>query len=305
MTMKLRRYSLPCWRFVVAGEASAQTREQVVRIPAAGGVSMLATVMRPPGEDNASRWSSSTTARRPTARSDATMAPPRYEPPVLVVRRARLRRRPAAAPRLRRHRRRPGPKATATATKPDYYNAGLRGAADIQAALDYMRSQPYVAADRSLVVGQSAGGWATLAFSSQQPGGRAGHDRLRRRPRRPSEDVGDGSLGNCTPNALVSAAGKYGATARVPMLWIYTANDSFFEPEPRAAHVRRLQQRRRQGHLSAARRLRQRRPQPRRRATAAWRCGRARSRSSWPPSDRVRSVFRQARSRASAAAAGG
>ena len=26
------------------------------------------------------------------------------------------------------------------------------------------------------------------------------------------------------------AAAKYGATARVPMLWIYTENDSFFEP---------------------------------------------------------------------------
>ena len=84
-------------------------------------------------------------------------------------------------------------------------------------------------ADRSLVVGQSAGGWATLAFSSQNPagvsgmidfaGGRGGHQKMP-----------DGNLGNCTPNALVSAAGKYGATARVPTLWIYTANDSFFEP---------------------------------------------------------------------------
>jgi len=50
-------------------------------------------------------------------------------------------------------------------------------------------------------------------------GGRGGHQKM-----------SDGSLGNCTPNALVSAAGKYGSTARVPMLWIYTANDSFFEP---------------------------------------------------------------------------
>jgi dienelactone hydrolase len=92
-----------------------------------------------------------------------------------------------------------------------------------------MRGQPYVAPDRSLVVGQSAGGWATLALSSQNPagvsgmidfaGGRGGHQKMP-----------DGNLGNCTPNALVSAAGKYGATARVPTLWIYTANDSFFEP---------------------------------------------------------------------------
>ena len=36
---------------VVAGEAAAQSREQIVKIPAAGGVSMIANVMRPPGED--------------------------------------------------------------------------------------------------------------------------------------------------------------------------------------------------------------------------------------------------------------
>ena len=28
----------------------------------------------------------------------------------------------------------------------------------------------------------------------------------------------------------MTAAGRYGATARVPTLWLYTANDSFFEP---------------------------------------------------------------------------
>jgi dienelactone hydrolase len=113
--------------------------------------------------------------------------------------------------------------------RPDYYRAGLQGAADIKSALDFMRAQPYVAPDRSLIVGQSAGGWATLAFSSQNPpgvagmidfaGGRGGHQRL------PA-----GGIGNCTPDALVTAAGRYGATARVPTLWIYTANDSFFEP---------------------------------------------------------------------------
>jgi len=111
----------------------------------------------------------------------------------------------------------------------DYYNAGLQGAADIKAAIDFMRSQPYVAADRTVVVGQSAGGWATVALSSLNPagvrgmvnfaGGRGGHQKLP-----------GGSLGNCAPDALVKAAGRYGSTARVPMVWLYAANDSFFEP---------------------------------------------------------------------------
>ena len=112
---------------------------------------------------------------------------------------------------------------------PDYYNAGLQSAADIQATIDFMRTQPYVAPDRTLVVGQSAGGWATVALSSRNPpgvpgminfaGGRGGHQKLP-----------GGGIGNCTPDALVQAAAKYGATARVPLLWIYAENDSFFEP---------------------------------------------------------------------------
>ena len=35
---------------------------------------------------------------------------------------------------------------------------------------------------------------------------------------------------NCSPDRLVQAAGDFGRTARVPMLWLYTQNDSFFDP---------------------------------------------------------------------------
>ena len=38
----------------------------------------------------------------------------------------------------------------------------------------------------------------------------------------------------------MKAAGQYGATARVPVLWLYTANDSFFEPDAGAPHGRGL-----------------------------------------------------------------
>jgi hypothetical protein len=50
-------------------------------------------------------------------------------------------------------------------------------------------------------------------------GGRGGHQKLP-----------EGGVGNCAPDALVKAAGRYGSTARVPMLWLYTENDSYFEP---------------------------------------------------------------------------
>lgn len=212
---------------LIAGETWAQAREQVVRIPAAGGVSMIANVMRPPGEDR--KPLVVINHGSPADGSQRTrMTPPRYNGlSSWFVSRGYV----VVLPLRRGYGETGGAWAEAygPCQNPDYFNAGLQGAADIKAALDYMRGQPYVAADRSLVVGQSAGGWATLAFSSQNPagvsgmidfaGGRGGHQKMP-----------DGSLGNCTPNALASAAGKYGSTARVPTLWLYTANDSFFEP---------------------------------------------------------------------------
>lgn len=212
---------------VVAGHSSAQTGEQVVRIPTAGGVSMVATVIRPPGADRKpvvviNHGSPADGAQR------AKMAPPRYSGlsswfasrgyvVILPLRRGYGETGGAWA------------ETYGSCQSPDYYNAGLQGAADIRSALDFMRKEPYVAVDRSLVVGESAGGWATLALSSQNPrgvsgmidfaGGRGGHQMLP-----------EGGLGNCAPGALVTAASRYGATARVPTLWIYAANDSFFEP---------------------------------------------------------------------------
>lgn len=211
----------------LAGQASAQTREQTVRIPAAGGVSMIATVMRSPGEDRKpvvviNHGSPADGSQR------ARMAPPRYNGlSSWFVSRGYV----VVLPLRRGYGESGGGWAEnyGPCQSPDFYAAGLQGAADIKAALDFMRSQPYVAADRSLVVGQSAGGWATLALSSQNPanvsgmidfaGGRGGHQKMP-----------NGNLGNCVPEALVSAAGRYGSTARVPTLWIYAANDSFFEP---------------------------------------------------------------------------
>jgi dienelactone hydrolase len=211
---------------VVAGQTRAQPREQVLRIPTAGDVSMLATVMRPAG-----------TGKRPLAiinhgspvniaRED--MGLPRYDPlSSWFVARGYV----VVLPLRRGYGGTGGDWAEnyGQCQQPDYYNAGLHGAQDIRAALAFMRRQPYVAADRSIVIGESAGGWATLALSSQSPpgvsgminfaGGRGGRQRL-----------ADSRIGNCTPDALVTAAGRYGATARVPTLWIYTANDSFFNP---------------------------------------------------------------------------
>ena len=109
----------------------------------------------------------------------------------------------------------------------DFKGAALEAARDLAAAVAYMRRQPFVAPTGTLIVGQSAGGWATLGYASQNPagipaminfaGGRGGH-----RNNQPND--------NCSPANLVKAAGELGRTARVPTLWVYTRNDSFFDP---------------------------------------------------------------------------
>jgi hypothetical protein len=36
---------------------------------------------------------------------------------------------------------------------------------------------------------------------------------------------------NCAPDQLVDAVAEFGRTARVPMLWIYNQNDTYFGPD--------------------------------------------------------------------------
>jgi dienelactone hydrolase len=109
----------------------------------------------------------------------------------------------------------------------DYRRSGLATADTIQAAIDFFTQQPFVKRTGIIVVGQSAGGWGALALSSRNPrnvagiinfaGGRGG--RVNSRPNY-----------NCAPEKLVETARLFGGTARIPVLSIYTENDSFFAP---------------------------------------------------------------------------
>jgi dienelactone hydrolase len=110
---------------------------------------------------------------------------------------------------------------------PDYVRGGSETAIDIDAAVDFMTGQPEVKPSGAIVVGQSAGGWGAIAYASVahpkvaafvvMAGGRGGHH-----DNRPNN--------NCRPDLLADAAGRFGKTARTPMLWIYTQNDSYFAP---------------------------------------------------------------------------
>ncbi|MGX9965054.1 alpha/beta hydrolase family protein [Roseomonas sp. F4] len=115
---------------------------------------------------------------------------------------------------------------------PDYAAGGRQSARDIAATVEYGRRLPGIRPQGVLVVGQSAGGWGALALAANPPegvvavlnmaGGRGGW-------------AGGQPNTVCTPDQLVVAAGDYGRSARLPTLWVYTANDSFFAPALAAA----------------------------------------------------------------------
>jgi dienelactone hydrolase len=111
---------------------------------------------------------------------------------------------------------------------PDFRSAGLAVAAADEAALGYMTTQPFIQGDGMVVVGQSAGGFGAMALASLNPagvrviivfsGGRGGHAEGK-----PNN--------NCAPDRLVETVAEFGRTARIPMLWIYIENDTFFGPQ--------------------------------------------------------------------------
>jgi dienelactone hydrolase len=111
---------------------------------------------------------------------------------------------------------------------PDFVASGMAIAESIQYAINYMTTNAFVRNDRIIVVGQSAAGFGTMALAAQNPpgvsaminfsGGRGGHAYGK-----PNN--------NCAPDRLVETVAEFGRSARIPMLWIYTQNDSFFGPQ--------------------------------------------------------------------------
>jgi dienelactone hydrolase len=110
---------------------------------------------------------------------------------------------------------------------PNFHDAGLAVALVDKWIIDYMADQKLIVPDKTIVVGQSAGGWAAIALSSRNvPGVKAIITFAAGRGGR----VGGKPNNNCAPDKLVAATGEFGRTAHTPMLWIYVENDTFFGP---------------------------------------------------------------------------
>lgn len=99
---------------------------------------------------------------------------------------------------------------------------------DLEASLEAIGKRPDADPSRMIAIGVSAGGAAVMALSARNPKGLVA-----------VVNVSGGLRFQSCPkeDALVSAFKAYGAKSKVPSLWIYARNDSFFGP----ALVERMQ----------------------------------------------------------------
>ncbi|MGY4502606.1 dienelactone hydrolase [Bradyrhizobium sp. GM24.11] len=106
-----------------------------------------------------------------------------------------------------------------------YLPAAAVAVADLRAAIDAMARRPDITTTGMIAAGHSAGGLATVALSAQAPAGLvAAISFAGGRGSRDDDDV-------CNEDGLVQTFASFGKTSRVPMLWVYAANDSFFGPD--------------------------------------------------------------------------
>jgi dienelactone hydrolase len=99
---------------------------------------------------------------------------------------------------------------------------GLQQAQDTKTALDWAVSQTWADKSNILIVGQSHGGWTTLAFGSLNYPGVKGLVNFAGGLRQEQCAGWEGSLAR--------AAGGYGKETKVPSIWFYGDNDSYFAP---------------------------------------------------------------------------
>ncbi len=110
----------------------------------------------------------------------------------------------------------------------DYPTSITVAVAQVKAAIGYAKAQPEVDGSRGIILGQSVGGFTTIGAAAENIqgvkiainfAGGAGGD-PKNRPWNP-----------CQSERIAQTYGLYGAKAKVPTLWLYSANDAYWGPD--------------------------------------------------------------------------
>ncbi len=120
------------------------------------------------------------------------------------------------------------PEDSMSCNQPRYQPAGDAAAAQVLAVVAHMRKDADIDASRLVIMGQSLGGFTSVAAAATKPagliaainfaGGHGGNPELR--PGNP-----------CQAFLLENTFATWGKTAIAPMLWMYTENDKYFNPQ--------------------------------------------------------------------------
>jgi dienelactone hydrolase len=107
----------------------------------------------------------------------------------------------------------------------DYTDATKQSVKDLREAAEYLVTRPEVDPSRMIGVGVSTGGLAMVGLAADPPPGMVAAI---------SFAGGRGSNAPdtvCNPDRLIETFGYFGKRGKVPMLWVYAANDHFFGPQ--------------------------------------------------------------------------
>ena len=111
---------------------------------------------------------------------------------------------------------------------PRYQQAGDAAAVQVLAVVGHMRKEADIDPSRLVIMGQSFGGFTTVAAAATKPDGLVA-----------AINIAGGSGGNsvtrpgepCNSYRLGLTFAAWGKTATAPMLWMYSENDKYFNPK--------------------------------------------------------------------------
>lgn len=213
-------FAPPAWSEAL----NAQLRETVNDVPVpAAGASIVVTAFRPQG---AGPFPWLVLSHGTATTLEANLAKGRYRP-LYPVREWVKRGYAVFVPMRRGYGAQSGGRlgdAYGSCGRPDFRRAGEGAALDLLAAVDWAKTQPDLDPKRWLLVGQSAGGFASIYAASKRPAGLAAvlafsAGRGGDPDKRPGEP--------CASDKLAELFAALAPQIAVPVLWFYARNDAF------------------------------------------------------------------------------